>query len=72
MIIEPHYPHILLSFAYRGCTIKIDRDEVEGKSTYAAWVDYERGCAVAVTSAITPQEAIKKAKKWIDRRLSIE
>lgn len=69
-MIEPHYPHILLSFDYRGCTIEIDRDEVEGKSIYAAWVNHERGCAVAVTSASTPKEAIKKAKTWINRRLT--
>ena len=68
-MIEPHYPHIILSFAYRGCQIEIDRDELEGGFLYYAWVNHSRGCAVAVTNAITPKEAIKKAKQWIDKRL---
>ena len=68
MMIEPHYPQIILSFAYRGCTIEIDRDEFDGQFIYAAWVNYDRGFAVAVPSAITKQDAIEKAKKWIDKR----
>ena len=67
-MIEPHYPQIILSFPYRGCTIEIDRDELDGQSIYAAWVSHDKGCAVAVPSAITPKDAIKKAKRWIDRR----
>ena len=68
-MIEPHYPHIILSFTYRGCQIEIDRDELEGSFMYYAWVNHSRGCAVAVTNAINPKDAIKKAKKWIDKRL---
>lgn len=70
MMIEAHYPQIMLSFAYRGCKIEIDRDELDGEYVYAAWVNYEEGCAVAVPSANSPMDAIAKAKQWIDRRLS--
>lgn len=68
MIIEPHYPKIVLSFAYRGYEIEIDRDELDGQHTYAAWVNHAQGFAVAVPSAISPMDAIKKAKQWIDKR----
>ncbi|MGF1589324.1 MAG: hypothetical protein ACFCU7_08785 [Pleurocapsa sp.] len=64
---EPHYPQIILSFAYRGCKIEIDRDQLDGHCIYAAWVNHERGCAVAVPSATTPKDAIKRAKQWIDQ-----
>jgi hypothetical protein len=66
---NPHYPKIILSFPYRGFKIEIDRMELEGQIIYAAWANYDRGCAVAVPSAVSPLEAIQKAKKWIDRRL---
>lgn len=67
-MIEPHYPRIILSFAYRGCKVEIDRDEFNGHFIYAAWVNHEAGCAVAVHSAIAQKEAIRQAKQWIDRR----
>jgi hypothetical protein len=63
---EPNYPKIILSFIYRGCKIEIDRLELDGKCVYAAWVNYDLGCAVAVPSAMTKLDAIKKAKRWID------
>lgn len=66
---DPHYPKIILSFAYHGCKVEIDRDYADGHYIYAAWVSYERGCAVAVPSAVTSMDAIKKAKQWIDRRV---
>ncbi len=66
--LEPHYPHIILSFAYRGCKIEIDRDEENGQCIYAAWVNHDRGCAVAVPKAVTTKDAIRKAKKWIDKK----
>ncbi len=65
---HPNYPQIILSFVYRGCKVQIDRDEVDGFCSYAAWVHHEGGCAVAVTSAITAMEAIQRAKCWIDRK----
>ena len=69
MIIEPHSLKILLSFTYRGFEIEIERDELDGQNIYAAWANYEQGCAVAVPRAVTPSETIKRAKKWVDRRL---
>ncbi|MCC0177823.1 hypothetical protein I4641_12630 [Waterburya agarophytonicola K14] len=68
-MMKPNYPQIILSFAYRGCKVEIDRDELdEGYCSYAAWVNHDRGCAVAVPSAMTTRDAIRQAKSWIDRR----
>lgn len=69
MTIDPHYPKIILSFAYRGFWLEIDRDRFDGENIYAAWANYDLGCAIAVPFAATPTEAIKKAKKWVDKRL---
>ena len=66
---KPSYPHIILSFAYRGCKVEIDRDELDGYCIYAAWVNHDRGCAVAVSSAMTTKEAIRRAKQWIDANI---
>ena len=68
-MIEPDYPRIMLSFAYRGCKIEIDRTESNGYFTYTAWVNYDRGYAVAVPSAMSKIVAIRQAKQWIDKRL---
>lgn len=65
---HPHYPQIIISFAYRGCKVQIDRDKVDGYYVYAAWVNYDEGCVVAVPSAITTKDAIRRAKQWIDRK----
>ncbi len=65
---KPNYPQIILSFAYRGCKVEIDRDELDGHCIYAAWVNHERGCAVAVPFAMTSIDAIRQAKHWIDQR----
>jgi hypothetical protein len=65
----PHYPQIILSFAYRNCKVDIDRDELDGgHCIYAAWVTHDQGCAVAVPLAMTTKDAIRHAKQWIDRR----
>ena len=65
---KPSYPEIILSFAYRGCKVEIDRDELDGYCNYAAWVNHDQGCAVAVPSAMTTTDAVRRAKQWIDRR----
>lgn len=65
---QPNYPQIILSFAYRDCKVEIDRDESNGHCTYAAWVNYDQGCAVAVPRAFTTKDAIRQAKKWIDQK----
>jgi hypothetical protein len=67
-MMNPNYPHIVLSFAYRDCKVEIDRDELDGFCTYAAWVKHDRGCAVAVPRAMTTIDAVRRAKQWIDRR----
>ena len=65
---KPSYPQIILSFAYRGYKVEIDRDQLDGYCNYAAWVNHDRGCAVAVPSAMSTIDAIRRAKQWIDRR----
>jgi hypothetical protein len=65
---EPNYPKIILSFIYRGCKIEIDRLKLDDRYVYAAWVNYDLGCAVAVPSAVTKIDAIKQAKRWIDAK----
>ncbi len=68
-IMKPSYPQIILSFAYRGCKVQIDRDKLDGHCIYAAWVNHDRGCAVAVPVAMTTMDAIRQAKQWIDTKL---
>ncbi|MEO1428442.1 MAG: hypothetical protein AAFS12_09320 [Cyanobacteria bacterium J06632_19] len=71
-MIEPHYPKIMMSFEYRECKIQIERDTFHKQNIYAAWVNYDRGCAIAVPYALTPAEAIQKSKQWIDKRLNLD
>jgi hypothetical protein len=68
---DPDYPHIVLSFDYRGWKIEIDQGELNGQTTYAVWVGYDQGCAMAVPFAHSRSEAIRRARRWIDRRLSL-
>lgn len=69
---EPHYPHINLSFTYRGCRIQIEEDVFRGKPIYAAWIDHDMGSALADPFAFTREEAVREAKRWIDQRLEQE
>ena len=66
---DPHYPKIILSFAYRNCKIEIDRDKFDGQYIYAAWVNYDRGCVVAVPGVMNTKDAVRKAKRWVDLNL---
>ncbi len=68
-MIDPHYPHIILSFIYHGFVVEIEQDQFKNQAIYAVWVNSEQGCAVAVPYASTRTEAIRKAKGWIHRRL---
>ncbi|MEM6838455.1 MAG: hypothetical protein AAF609_16555 [Cyanobacteria bacterium P01_C01_bin.120] len=68
MIIDPHYPHIVLKFSYREVYIEIEQTTWQDVTAYTAWVDYQTGSAVAVPKAWTRSDAIQKAKRWIDRR----
>ena len=79
-IFDPHYPHIVLGFTYRGCRVEIDRTDLSAgdsgetpmrsslpEISYAAWVHYDRGCVIAVNAAPTSNVAIRCAKAWVDR-----
>lgn len=68
MIIDPHYPHVVLACPYRAFTIEVEQTVWNDVTTYAAWVNYDTGSAVAVPKAWTRAEAIRQAKRWIDRR----
>ncbi len=57
------------SITYRGCKVQIDRDQSDGHCIYAAWVNHNRGCAVAVPSAMTTIDAIRRSKQWIDQKI---
>jgi len=65
-MIEPDFPHIMLSFEYTGWKVEIDKGEMSGYPTYAVWANDQLGCVVAVPYASSRQEAIKLAKQWID------
>lgn len=68
MIIDPHYPHIVLAFSYRGLTIEIEQASEDNLTLYAAWVNYDSGSAVAVPKAWSRADAIQRAKQWVDRK----
>ncbi|MDA0673391.1 MAG: hypothetical protein O3C67_06755 [Cyanobacteria bacterium] len=70
MILEPDYPHIVRSLPYRGLTIELDQSTLDGYPVYSAWVNYPTGSAMAVPKAWTPEEATRRAKRWIDRRFT--
>ncbi|MCJ8282171.1 MAG: hypothetical protein MJK14_20635 [Rivularia sp. ALOHA_DT_140] len=59
-----------MSFTYRECNIQIERDKFNKQDIYAAWVNYNQGCAIAVPYAGNPTEAIRKSKQWIDKRFN--
>ena len=67
---NPDYPRIVLAFDYRGFTIEIDRGQDNGTAVYAAWVSYATGCRIAEPHAPTPRLAIKRAKRWVDAKLT--
>ncbi|MGB3640600.1 MAG: hypothetical protein WBA39_23950 [Rivularia sp. (in: cyanobacteria)] len=58
----------MMSFTYRECKVQIERDKFGEQDIYAAWVNHNQGCAMAVPYAITPAEAIRKSKLWIDEK----
>lgn len=72
MIIDPHYPHIVLAFPYRNLTIEIEETSLDNLTIYSAWVNYDAGSAVAVPKAWTRADAIQRAKKWVDRHFQNE
>lgn len=70
VVLDPHYPQIVLSFHYRGFEVQIDRSLSEDGESYTAWANYSTGCAIAVPNARSRTHAVKQAKAWCDRRLS--
>jgi hypothetical protein len=68
MILEPDYPNIVMSSLYRGLTIELDCGTLDGHPVYSAWVNYPTGNALAVPKAWSREEALRRAKRWIDRR----
>ncbi|WP_035986807.1 hypothetical protein [Leptolyngbya sp. KIOST-1] len=66
---DPDYPHVVLSFTYRGFHLELDQSTHHGVPMYAVWATHDRGCAVAVPGAVSRTEAIYRAKRWVDDRL---
>jgi hypothetical protein len=66
----PDYPHIVLSFAYRGWKLELDQSELDGQIIYAVWANDASSSAVAVPYAPSRAIAIKQAKQWVDNRLT--
>ncbi|NJK36383.1 MAG: hypothetical protein HC825_08370 [Oscillatoriales cyanobacterium RM1_1_9] len=66
---NPDYPHVIWSFSYRGWQLEIDQSELNGQRLYSVWANHSTGCAVAVPWALTREEAVKQAKRYVDRRL---
>ncbi len=68
MILDPHYPHIVFAFPYRGLNIEVEQSSENGQLIYSVWVNYATGTAVAVPQARTREDAIRRAKRWVDRK----
>ncbi|MGF1604509.1 MAG: hypothetical protein ACFCU8_21370 [Thermosynechococcaceae cyanobacterium] len=66
---DPDYPHIVLTFDYRGWKVELDQGEMDGQTTYSVWANHAFGCAVAVPYATSRKEAIRRAKQWIDAQI---
>ena len=69
MSLDPDFPHIIWSFTYRGSRLDVDQSEDEGQILYAVWANHSKGCAVAVPRALTREDAIRRAKRYVDFRL---
>lgn len=67
---DPDFPNVVLSFTYRGFCLELDQSIENGIPLYAVWATHDTGCAVAVPGVVSRSEAIYKAKRWVDRRLS--
>jgi hypothetical protein len=67
---NPDYPHVVLSFTYRDFHLELDQSTENGIPMYAVWATHDGGCAVAVPGVVSRSEAIYKAKRWVDQRLS--
>jgi hypothetical protein len=70
MILEPDYPHVVFAFPYRGVKVEITQCDQDGINLYSAWVDYPQGSAVAVPKAYSRNDAIRRARRWVDQAFS--
>jgi len=70
IILDPHYPKKILAFTYRGFEIEITIDEEEEGITYAAWIGYKYGWAMATPAEKNKNQALRKAKQWVDLKLA--
>lgn len=66
---DPDYPHIVMSFTYRGFKLDLDQSDDNGRPIFSVWANHDQGCAVAVAGVVSRSEAIYKAKQWVNRRL---
>jgi hypothetical protein len=66
---NPHFPHIIMSFDYRGFTLDLEQGDDNGVPVFSVWANHEWGSAVAVPGVVSRSEAIYKAKQWVNRRL---
>ena len=69
-IATPHYPAVVWAFFYRNMKIEITTSEHNEQRVYSAWVTYETGSAVAVPVAYSREQAIARAKKWIQTQFN--
>lgn len=70
MIETPDYSNIVLAFTYHHFRLEIDQSEENGQAIFSVWASHDRGCAVAVPKALSRTDAIRRAKRWVDRRLA--
>lgn len=70
MIIDPDYPQTVFAFPYRGVTIQITLSRGDEQTLYSAWVNYPTGSAVAVPKAYSRDEAIHRARHWVEQAFS--
>ncbi len=68
LISVPDYPHIILSFIYRGWKLELDQSNSEGEITYTVWANDDQSSVVAVPCALSRTAAIRLAKQWVDCR----
>ena len=71
-IADPDHINRYLAFPYRGLRIELTTSQYGGRTVYSAWVDYATGSAVAVPLAHSRQEAIARAKAWVNRKFEFE
>lgn len=67
---NPHYPQVVWAFPYQGVHIEITISTLHHETVYSAWVNHAQGSAVAVPKAYSCEQAIARAKTWVDQHFS--